>query len=1103
MHTVAILLAAFFTGQVPADLTHATDPKGVLTFSDGQPLARMALNGHTPEWTPFSQSAADMTATGPDRFQGSIALPDPGRGKVTFDETARAEGGRVGVDWSLEFSEDSPLTGAYVSVFVPTERFGGAQARPLPGEATRGLPVEQGDPQLSGSGAGFAVACGDGLEFAVIGSAAGGILIQDNRRYGGSEFEVRFALVSGDVFAGQQASRSFTVLVAPRAAVDALVKEMHPTMHIDRSKPLAVLSHSGEASVVVGDQQLLSIQVAIHGVGWAYTTQGQGRFSDSGDSRSRTFAGTLAIPPDDAKSLEVREQARVLDDGTLGLRYGFRFPEGGRLNGYQVSFSVPISVYQGETIHLEGGQNRDLVIPSALGQGHMFNGSVSAVSVAAGKPIGFSLRADRPMSLLVQDNRGWGGDTIELRFLFPGSGQDATIEPGAASECAFTLAFDAGLQIVLNEDAVADVTDTSGWVPYTLPWDSCPVDVSFLSTEPAGAEGFVTCRDGHFVFADTGKPVRFWGTTFSAGANFPTHEQSEKIAERLKRFGVNIVRTHHADTDWGERSLIDKARNDSRHFDAENVDRFDYLIFCLKRAGIYIYLDQLVNRKFKPGDEITGYDAIAENRSAKPYSNFDPRLIELQKEFSKNLWTHVNPYTKLAYKDDPAIALMEFANENDVFTQAIVDEPFRSDLEKRYRAWAAEHNVELPAEKIDFTKWTDPMVRFLAEVQASFYDEMQRYLREEIGVKVPMTGSNWSRNAALLWALKDRPYTDSHTYWDHPRSDGTFGNRHQTSARSNTIGGLAFNSVVGKPFFVSEWDQPWPNEWRAEYPLLMASAAALQDWSGLTVYTYRHSSQVPIETLSGAFETFNDPARFGLFPTAALLFRRGDVDVAKETVVFAIPEDQALSAKSPGPWNVKALGEGLCEEHRVRMALGNEPQSAGRVVGLSDALMPADATNVRSDTGQLFRSWADGYGTIDTPRVQAVYGSPGGKGDLKLSNVTLNLETEFATVAVASLTDQPIGESTRLLLTAVGRAENTGMKYNALRRRVIDKGTGPILIEPIVGTVSLKTSVKGLTVRPILSDGTRAEPLKTTYENGVLSFRIGPEARTMYCEVTE
>jgi len=1081
--------------------TMSANEKGILTFSDGQPLARMAIVGHAPGWKPFTQEGATITAARNGTLRGTMPLPAPSEGALTFGQQTKAEAGRTTVSYTFEFSENSPLEGANVSVFLPTERFAGAEARLLPGEGRRTLPLEQGDPQLGGTGAGIAVACGEGREFAVLGSAVGPVMVQDNRQWGGQEFEVRFALASGAVFAGQQAARSFTILVATPGEIDALVKEAHPTMRIDRSRPLAVLSRSGEASVAVGDRSLMSIQVAIHGIGWAYAAQGQASFSVSGDSRARVFTGNLPIPPDRATALQINEQASIPEDGTLGLRYALRFPQGGRLNGYQVSFSVPVSAYQGETIHLEGDETRDLIVPAALDQGHMYNGRISAVTVAAGKATGFSVRADRPMSLLVQDNRGWGGDTIELRFLFPGSAQDATIESGLSGECEFAVRFGAGLQVVLDEDAVTDQTDTSGWIAYTLPWDSCPVDVSFLSAEAAGAQGFVTCRDGRFVFSETGNPVRFWGTNFSAGANFPTHEQSELIAERLKRFGVNIVRTHHADTDWGERSLIDKTRDDSQHFDAESLDRFDYLIYCLKRAGIYIYLDQLVNRKFRPGDAIPGYEAIAENRSAKPYSNFDERLIELQKEYSQALWSHVNPYTRLAYKDDPAIALMEFANENDVFTQGITDEPFRSNLEARYRAWAAERGVTVAEGKVDFTRWTDPVVRFLAEVQASFYAEMERYLRDEVGVRIPMTGSNWSRNAALLWALKDRPFTDSHTYWDHPQGDGSFNNRRQTPARNNTLGGLAFNSLIGKPFFVSEWDQPWPNEWRAEYPLLIAAAAALQDWGGLTVYTYRHTSRVPVDTLSGAFETFNDPARFGLFPTAALLFRRGDVDVARETVVLTVPEAEALGADSPGPWGRTSLNEALAETHLVRLALGDAPPDAGRTARLDESLFPEDSGATHSDTGQLFRSWADGYGTIDTPRAQAVYGFPGGKGEVVLSDVTVNVETEFATVAVASLTDEPLAKSSSLLVTAVGRAENTGMKYNALRRRVTDPGAGPILAEPVQGTVAIRTDVAGLIVRPILPDGTRGEPLPSSHEGGVLRFRLGPEAKTVYYEV--
>ena len=50
--------------------------------------------------------------------------------------------------------------------------------------------------------------------------------------------------------------------------------------------------------------------------------------------------------------------------------------------------------------------------------------------------------------------------------------------------------------------------------------------------------------------------------------------------------------------------------------------------------------------------------------AAKPYSTFNRKLIALQKKFNDDLWSHINPYTRFAYEDDPAIVLVEIANEN-------------------------------------------------------------------------------------------------------------------------------------------------------------------------------------------------------------------------------------------------------------------------------------------------------------------------------------------------------------------------------------------------------------------------------------------------------
>ena len=423
---------------------------------------------------------------------------------------------------------------------------------------------------------------------------------------------------------------------------------------------------------------------------------------------------------------------------------------------------------------------------------------------------------------------------------------------------------------------------TEDWFPFELPWDQGPVkgsalDRSFLLDPPAGKHGFLKAQGEQFVFAD-GTNARFWGVNFSAGANFPTHQQAEKIAERLAGYGINIVRMHHLDAGWTEPNIFDDSYNDTQHLSAESLDRMDYLIYCLKQEGIYVYLDQLVTRYFKPGDEV-GIDLPAEPR-LKGYTNFVPRLIELQKKYSHDLWTHRNPYTKLRYCDDPAIALMEITNEDDLFTNRnslLSIFAFGDILKQKWSVWREKQGLQAAAIPIDINDGT--FLRFLNDLQIEYYQEMIAYLRA-LGVKAPITGTNWSR-----W-LQDQPshavcdFNDAHAYWDHPADDYTvLLNEPMLKSMKTSFDYMSFCALEGKPFFVSEWDHPWPNFYRAEATAWTAAIAGLQGWNGLALYTYRHNADQAVKHIAGAFETFNDPCYMGLMPTAALLYLRGDVNL--------------------------------------------------------------------------------------------------------------------------------------------------------------------------------------------------------------------------------
>ncbi|MBS7614610.1 hypothetical protein KEJ18_02595 [Candidatus Bathyarchaeota archaeon] len=651
----------------------------------------------------------------------------------------------------------------------------------------------------------------------------------------------------------------------------------------------------------------------------------------------------------------------------------------------------------------------------------------------------------------------------------------------------------------------------TGWVPFKYPWDDAPIDLSFLykDEKPAGKHGFLKVKDDKFIF-DDGVEARFWGTCFNSAANFPPHELSEKVARRLAKFGLNMVRTHQLDAEWSTPNIFQFTKGrlpeNTLSFDPKSLDRLDYLIYCLKKEGIYIYLDQLTYRKFRIGDGIDAVDELGE--AAKPYTNFDPKLIELQKKYSYDLWTHVNPYTGLAYKDDPAIALMEFANENDLFSQQVTLEPYRSRLEIQYRGWAKERGIHVSDRKLDFTTPTEQILRFLHDIQQDYYREMTKYLRC-IGVKVPVTGSNWSQSLTLLSSLRATEYTDSHNYWDFwdvPGKEGS-SNRVTTGEKRNVFETLSFNRLLDRPFVVSEWDQPWPNEWRAESPLLMAAVAAFQSWSGVIIHTYRYRCSEPADCIGGVimggrryrrnFETFNDPAKFGLFYQAALMFRRRDIEPAIKTLGIKISEENIF--KFPNDVETVPALVIASEKHKVGIVLpGQEPHVDFMISPTDTTIVDQCENEITSDTHQLYRNWLKRIGWIDTPRTKAAYGFLGEIREISLNDLKLKVRTRFAVIAISSLTDKPINESPNLLLTAIGRANNTGVKYNADHTLQLDVGHGPTLIEAIEATIELTTTQSHLTVWSINPEGLYTGMIPTEYNEGKLRIEIGNMFPSMY-----
>ncbi|MEK6794399.1 MAG: carbohydrate binding domain-containing protein [Spirochaetota bacterium] len=208
--------------------------------------------------------------------------------------------------------------------------------------------------------------------------------------------------------------------------------------------------------------------------------------------------------------------------------------------------------------------------------------------------------------------------------------------------------------------------------PFVLPWDDSSPGIANISGwlhKPAGKFGTLRAgEDGH-IYAGKER-IRLRGVDITHAANFPTKEDAEKIAARMAKFGINIVRFHHMDQYPFPRGLYLRDSKHTRVFDPEALDRMDYYIAQLKKNGIYTYLCLLNYRPISAADGLPKEIEQAKGNSFQgrhAIGFFDKQIIDLQKEFAHNLLTHTNAYTGKPYTEEPAVAFVEVNNENGLF----------------------------------------------------------------------------------------------------------------------------------------------------------------------------------------------------------------------------------------------------------------------------------------------------------------------------------------------------------------------------------------------------------------------------------------------------
>jgi hypothetical protein len=397
--------------------------------------------------------------------------------------------------------------------------------------------------------------------------------------------------------------------------------------------------------------------------------------------------------------------------------------------------------------------------------------------------------------------------------------------------------------------------------------------------------------------------------------------------------------------------------------------------------------------------------------------------------------------------------------------------------------------VEIPVSGWSPSAQRDAL-RFMVETEEGFIREIVDFLKKDLGVRVPITASQITYHGpAIVAATCD--FTDIHAYWQHPRFprnpwdpvDWTIRNTPMESAPDNdALLTRAPWRLLDRPFTLSEWNIPDPNDYAASVVPFAALIAALQDWDGVFFFQYQSGEGDWYSDKVQRFFSFNgQPAKLALFTAFAHLFLRGDL-APLPTVAVGTPEHMVAAT--------------LGLSHRV----GIDPKAvkpadlaapAGKRLASADGRAAWDASDA-----------ARAHVVVNTPATRAVWGLVGGQR-FDLGGVGLvvgPVERDYAVLVLTSLDGRPIETAQRVLLAAVGSAENSGMTWNAARTSVGNQwGTGPAQVNGIAAEIALPR--RGARVFALDGRGQRAGEVVVNASGDGSRFAIGPEQRTLWYEI--
>ncbi len=644
------------------------------------------------------------------------------------------------------------------------------------------------------------------------------------------------------------------------------------------------------------------------------------------------------------------------------------------------------------------------------------------------------------------------------------------------------------------------IKESSDWKSFEFKRDiekNSIMDFSSLLDAPAGKYGRLIVQGENFVFEKNPSVAqRFYGVNmcYWSGKAW-SKESSDILADRLAASGFNSIRLHAYDSSF---SIKGKPTTE---LNPDALDKFDYLLHACKERGIYMTIDMFVHRGFEKG-EIPELDRRSDDLDdLKTLIPISKAAMQNWKDFTKNLLTHVNPYTGMRWVDDPALISISMVNENTIpflYSGRISKRPdVKALYETRFNEWLNSKNLSIKESERDAYRF-----RFMLEIYSAAYKEMAEYVRS-LGAKQPFTEQNNGDNAFLAFTRKDYDYADNHFYYDFPQFlkqawglPLSIKNISAVTSMNPSQSSSIAPRILGKPYMITEFNWVYPNRCRGEAGAITSAYGALQDWSGIYLYQYSSGEEAQLrnDAASTRWELCNDPVIYMSMRIGALLYLRGDVRTSKVTIPVIVDEkslrpgniwrypglvdklglvaktgsvvyeDKTFKPVNPGSFAISLHGNSEIKSCKlVDFSVKNSDQERikeiGKLCGGFDkgALDPA-RRYARSSTGEIELDGEKETFSVISSKTEVLVIPSAGKFDAKILSV--DNKTAFATIMASAMDGKSLEESKRILVFHVTDVMNSNVRFSDSTMKVLeDYGKLPHLARKGEAVISLKIKV--------------------------------------------